>query len=213
MRRACHNQKQSYSIDIIWFYLKFLEMTVGSLALARQKWPSCLRFVNHPRSLLPYEANRFEALAFVLRNNNRNLAPMRVTDRSSTAPIQGSASTQRATAASSRFTLGSPDATGKTASTQSTAPAGAMEGLLALQAVGDVLERRKRAMRRGHNLLDSLDKLKLSLLSGRVSASSLEILSAQLKQKRDTVDDPQLEDILAHVELRAEVEIAKLALK
>jgi Class II flagellar assembly regulator len=138
---------------------------------------------------------------------------MRVNDRSATAPLQGTSTAQRTTATSSRFTLGGADATGKATATQATAPAGALEGLLALQAVGDTLERRKRAMRRGHNLLDSLDKLKLALLSGRVSASSLEILSAQLKQKRDAVDDPQLEDILAHVELRAEVEMAKLTRK
>jgi hypothetical protein len=138
---------------------------------------------------------------------------MRVTDRSPIANVQGTSTTNKSSAASSRFTLGGGDATGKTSSTQAAAPAGALEGLLALQAVGDTLERRKRAMRRGHNLLDSLDKLKIALLSGRVSAASLEILSAQLKQKRESVDDPRLEDILSHVELRAEVEIAKLARK
>jgi Class II flagellar assembly regulator len=138
---------------------------------------------------------------------------MRVNDRSAAAPVQGTTTTARSVAASARFTLGGAETAGKTTTTQAAAPAGALEGLLGLQAVGEVLERRKRAMRRGHNLLDSLDKLKLSLLSGRVSASSLEILTAQLKQRRESVDDPKLEDILAHVELRAEVEIAKLAQK
>jgi hypothetical protein len=138
---------------------------------------------------------------------------MRVTDRSSIANVQGTSTTSKSSAASSRFTLGGAETIGKTTATQSAAPAGALEGLLALQTVGETLERRKRAMRRGHNLLDSLDKLKIALLSGRVSAASLDILSAQLKQKRESVDDPQLEDILSHVELRAEVEIAKLARK
>jgi Class II flagellar assembly regulator len=135
---------------------------------------------------------------------------MRVTDRSQATQIQGTAPTQRTSGNAARFTLGGGDATGKAVATQGTLPAGVMDGLLALQAVGDVLERRKRAMRRGHNLLDSLDKLKLALLSGRVPAASLEIMSAQLKQRRDNVDDPRLDEILAHVELRAEVELAKL---
>jgi hypothetical protein len=138
---------------------------------------------------------------------------MRVNDRSPLATVRGASTTGKSSAAASRFTLGGAETTGKTVSTQAAAPAGALEGLLALQSVGDTLERRKRAMRRGHNLLDSLDKLKIALLSGRVSAASLEILSAQLKQQRESVDDPQLEDILSHVELRAEVEIAKLARK
>jgi hypothetical protein len=138
---------------------------------------------------------------------------MRVNDRSPLSNVRGASTTGKSSAASSRFTLGGADTTGRTSATQAAAPAGALEGLLALQSVGDTLERRKRAMRRGHNLLDSLDKLKIALLSGRVSAASLEILSAQLKQQRESVDDPQLEDILSHVELRAEVEIAKLARK
>jgi Class II flagellar assembly regulator len=94
---------------------------------------------------------------------------------------------------------------------QATAPAAAMDGLLALQAAGDVIERRKRLMRRGRGLLDTLDQLKISLLGGQVSGATLSMLKGQLAQAREGVDDPALDDILAHIDLRAEVELAKLA--
>jgi hypothetical protein len=66
-------------------------------------------------------------------------------------------------------------------------------------------------MKRGSNLLDTLDQLKIALLSGRVSPQQLELLKGQVRQRGDAVDDPGLADILAHIELRAEVEIAKLS--
>jgi hypothetical protein len=136
---------------------------------------------------------------------------MRVTDRAPIAPSPGSAAASRPVSTSARFSLGGTAVTGAATSAQATAPAGALEGLIALQAAGDSLERQKRALRRGYSLLDTLDGLKLSLLSGRVPTAALQDLAAQLRQRRDLADDPRLADILAHVELRAEVELAKLA--
>jgi Class II flagellar assembly regulator len=136
---------------------------------------------------------------------------MRVTDRSPIAPASTQAPVARTNPASARFSLDQAGAAGAAVSAQSAAPAVALDGLIALQAAGDSIERQKRAMRRGRNLLDTLDDLKLSLLSGRIPTASLETLAAQLKQRRELADDPRLADILAHVELRAEVELAKLA--
>jgi hypothetical protein len=54
-------------------------------------------------------------------------------------------------------------------------------------------------IKRGGNLLDTLDQLKIALLSGRVSAEQLELLKAQARQRGDSVDDPGLAEIaLAH---------------
>ncbi|MGL4636735.1 MAG: flagellar assembly protein FliX [Beijerinckiaceae bacterium] len=136
---------------------------------------------------------------------------MRVTDKNPAGPVNGSAAPRQAAGAGARFSLGSTESAKSTASTQAAAPAGALDGLIALQAAGDSLERRKRAARRGRGLLDGLDDLKLALLSGRISESALANLSQQLRQKRETVDDPQLDELLAHIDLRAEVELAKIA--
>jgi hypothetical protein len=93
----------------------------------------------------------------------------------------------------------------------SAAPLATMDAILALQGEGDPAERRRRAARRGHDLLDGLDRLKAALLSGRVSAEELKGLAARLAERRDASGDPRLDDILGQIELRAEVELAKLA--
>jgi hypothetical protein len=85
-----------------------------------------------------------------------------------------------------------------------------MDGLVALQANEDATERRKRQVRRGHDLLDGLDKLKAALLGGAVPSAQLVQLKAQLEARRENTDDPRLEDLIGHIELRVAVEIAKL---
>jgi hypothetical protein len=85
-----------------------------------------------------------------------------------------------------------------------------LDTLLAVQAQEDPAERRKRQARRGHDLLDGLDRLKAALLSGRVQIAELERLKGMLSARREITDDPRLDEVLAHIELRAAVELAKL---
>lgn len=87
---------------------------------------------------------------------------------------------------------------------------GPLDTLLAVQAYEEPAERRKRQARRGQDLLDGLDRLKAALLSGTVQVSELERLKAMLTSRRESTDDPRLDEILAHIELRAAVELAKL---
>ena len=87
-----------------------------------------------------------------------------------------------------------------------------LDALIALQEVDDPLERRKRAAQRGRSLLDSLDQLKAAMLAGKVSTTALHRIVEQLRGRAPSAD-PQLDDILAHIELRAEVELAKLGLR
>ena len=136
---------------------------------------------------------------------------MRVGARSATSTLSSAASAGHATGAGARFTLGALDEAPRAAAAQAAAPAEALAGLLAVQATGDQIERRRRAMRRGRNLLDTLDALKIALLSGRVPAARLATLRAQLRQQAAFDDDPGLGELLAQIELRAEVELAKLA--
>ncbi len=135
---------------------------------------------------------------------------MYVTPKASAQAINGSASAPARAASTTRFSLDTSGAP-RASSAQSAAPAGAMDALLTVQASGDSLERKKRALRRGNDLLDELDQLKVALLSGRIPPAVLLKLRHQLAERRVEVDDPRLDDILAHIELRAEVELAKLA--
>jgi hypothetical protein len=82
--------------------------------------------------------------------------------------------------------------------------------LLALQSQDDVAERRRRAAKRSTTLLDQLDEIRIAILGGGVSRDQVSALAATLRDYRDQVDDPTLSAILDDVELRAEVELAKL---
>jgi hypothetical protein len=82
--------------------------------------------------------------------------------------------------------------------------------LLALQTQDDVGERRRRAAKRSTTLLDQLDEIRIAILGGGVSRDQVNALAATLRNYRDQVDDPALNIILDDVELRAEVELAKL---
>jgi hypothetical protein len=85
-----------------------------------------------------------------------------------------------------------------------------VSALLALQGVEDPLQRRKRAMGRASRLLDILDDLKVAMLEGRASPSTLDNLARAVREQREATDDPQLNDVLNQIETRAAVELAKL---
>jgi hypothetical protein len=85
-----------------------------------------------------------------------------------------------------------------------------LDALLAVQGEGDPAERRRRSLKRGHDLLDALDQLKAALLSGRIGSAQLQRLTHQLAAQRDSSGDAKLDEVLAHIELRAQVELAKL---
>ncbi|WP_342361521.1 flagellar assembly protein FliX [Terrarubrum flagellatum] len=134
---------------------------------------------------------------------------MRVEPRS---PVAAGAVNRTRAAAGSRFSLDAE----KTGSASSTTATGSMIGLdavLALQAdVEDAPQRRRKAAaKRGHDILDALEQLKIALLTGRVSADQIARLKREIALAGGKSGDPQLDDLIAHIELRAEVELAKLA--
>ncbi len=88
----------------------------------------------------------------------------------------------------------------------------AVDALLAIQEV-DAVEReatRPQAYRRGEQLLDRLDEIRLGLLSGGLSEARLNEIAAMVAEKRRSSDDPGLEQVLDEIELRVKVELAKL---
>jgi Class II flagellar assembly regulator len=100
------------------------------------------------------------------------------------------------------------------------APAGDSAGSVAnLAAVGSLLALQEtqgdpdgdtRGRRRGEDLLDRLDELRLALLEGRLSVAAIERLADLVAARRAQVSDPRLAEILDEIELRAAVELAKL---
>ena len=85
---------------------------------------------------------------------------------------------------------------------------GGIDALLALQGQDDPAERKRRAVKRGRTALDVLDELKLEVLGGTPGPSTLQRLKAALS---DSSGDQRLDSVLAEIELRLEVEIAKMS--
>ncbi len=72
-------------------------------------------------------------------------------------------------------------------------------------------QRRKHAVKRGRLVLDALDELKLGLLGGTFGPATLTKLKSAAAHLRDGSGDSSLDAVLGEIELRVEVEIAKMA--
>ena len=86
---------------------------------------------------------------------------------------------------------------------------GGIDALIALQGIEDPTERRRRAVKHGSRALDVLDELKIGLLAGTLDqATMLRLKSAAVDLHGGSGDD-RLDQVLAEIELRVAVELAK----
>jgi hypothetical protein len=88
-----------------------------------------------------------------------------------------------------------------------------MDALMALQGVDNPTERKKRAVAKGRNALDVLDKLKLGLLDGSVDQSTLARLKVAAEGLTDASGDAGLDGVLGEIDLRVAVELAKAGIR
>ena len=86
---------------------------------------------------------------------------------------------------------------------------GRIDSILALQETPDPTERRRRGVKRGQDLIEGLEQIRLGLLAGAIDRAELERLSQALSRQRESVEEPELARLLADIELRAAVELAK----
>lgn len=137
---------------------------------------------------------------------------------SGTGSASSSSSTKRSAKTegkSGAFSRALADSVGETQGAQtidSPTPLGGVNALLAVQAVEGVSDResRRRMARRGEEILDQLEDLRRDLLVGEVSRERLEQLGEQVRSQREEVGDPALALLLDEIDLRAQVELAKL---
>jgi hypothetical protein len=134
---------------------------------------------------------------------------MRIDPRFSTLPM--TSASPRATHGGRGFSLDDAGGARRSGAAAASAPLGTLDALLAVQGEADPKERRRRSLKRGHDLLASLDRLKAAILSGSVGTGQLQQLAQQVATKDGSSGDPGLDEVLAHIELRARVEMAKLA--
>ena len=85
-----------------------------------------------------------------------------------------------------------------------------MDALLALQEIPDNEIARRQAVQEGKGALETLERLRLDLLSGNVTVSLLNKLSDISNLKKQFANNSDLDAIIQDIELRAAVELAKL---
>ena len=139
--------------------------------------------------------------------NDGNESQLRIDTNSRTSGI-GYRGAAGAAPSGQGFAIEGEAPAGRAAATAPVASATSIDALLALQAVEDPLFARKKAIRRGHALLDTLDDIKADLLVGRISEGRLNQLMALVGQAREQ-SLSGLDSLLDDIELRVRVELAK----
>jgi len=91
-----------------------------------------------------------------------------------------------------------------------TSPLATVDALLSLQEVPDATAGRSKGLARANDMLDLLDEVRKGLLLGSIPVSNLKSLAELARSQKGRLGDSKLEEILSDIELRAEVELAKL---
>lgn len=97
------------------------------------------------------------------------------------------------------------------------APLTPLDALLSLQEVPDSTSGRSKGLARANDMLDLLEEVRRGILLGAISAPKLKMLAELARNQRQNRDpslkaDEKLNEILNDIELRSEVELAKLGL-
>jgi hypothetical protein len=138
---------------------------------------------------------------------------MRITTTPPVGTVQTAQQPQRPDRARTAFELPGAPRSDPQAATANRSPVAAtgLETLLAVQGMqpDDRRERRRRAMGRGRQSLDLLDDLKLAMLAGEPMPAVLLKLRSLTAQHLEGTGDDGLDGVLAEIDLRAQVELAK----
>lgn len=110
---------------------------------------------------------------------------------------------------SGKFTLPQEEAQAPTAGSAARGLAG-IDALIALQGIESPEERRRRGVRQGRTALDVLDDLKIAVLSGSFDQAAVSRLRAAATALKEATGDPGLDEVLAQIDLRVQVELAKM---
>ncbi|MBU0801071.1 MAG: flagellar assembly protein FliX [Alphaproteobacteria bacterium] len=136
--------------------------------------------------------------------------------------IEGPDKTREAGAAKKKDKAGSADGsfggmlgagdTAKAAPSAAPSSIAMVDVLLAVQGADDPAQRaaRKRMVARADDILGILDNIRLSLLTGGLTVGQVIDIADVVASHREKVMDPKLTAILDEIDLRAQIEIAKM---
>lgn len=91
-------------------------------------------------------------------------------------------------------------------------PLSPADAIFAAQMVGEEEEKalRKKQVERGQTLLDKLEEIRNGLLRGYIAKEDLMEIMKFVRDQKFEAQDARINDIVAEIELRVEVELAKL---
>jgi hypothetical protein len=100
----------------------------------------------------------------------------------------------------------------KAAATSAPSSIAMVDVLLAVQGADDPAQRaaRRRMVGRADNILELLDGIRLALLTGGMTVGQVIDIADVVASHREKVVDPRLTAILDEIDLRAQIEIAKM---
>lgn len=109
----------------------------------------------------------------------------------------------------SQYMSGGAAETQSSAATHSIAQ---LDVLLAAQSVENPTERaaKKRARVRSENILDKLEEVRVAMLGNQLTVGHMIDVADVVASHRDRIHDPAMTAILDEIDLRAQVEIAKM---
>ncbi|MCW5691082.1 MAG: flagellar assembly protein FliX [Pseudolabrys sp.] len=135
---------------------------------------------------------------------------MRITGTNA-ASLSATPSAARRAGGGGTFSLSEGDTPASASSASGLRSVASLDSLLALQGIDDLLERRKRGAAKGRRALDVLDELKLGMIDGSLDTGTVARLKVAAEGLTDSTGDSGLDGVLAEIDLRVAVELAKAA--
>ncbi len=137
---------------------------------------------------------------------------MKVSRTGSASAVSSASKVKKAGGVSETFAVGGAEEAKAAAATTGPGAVQGVDALLALQEVDSVDSegsRKRRAVARGTDMLDILDEIKVALLEGGVPESKLRALLRVVQAEASLTADPVMNAVIAEIDLRARVELAK----
>lgn len=87
-----------------------------------------------------------------------------------------------------------------------------VDSLLSVQAAEDPTERaaRGRMRERSDKIIEGLEKIRVAMLTGDLTVGHMIDIADVVASHREKIQDPKLTDIMDEIDLRAQVELAKM---
>src|SRR5512139_996580 len=135
---------------------------------------------------------------------------MRITGTNAASLSAAPAAARRA-GGGGTFSLSDSDSPASSSSASGLRSVASLDSLLALQGIDDLLERKKRGAAKGRRALDVLDELKLGMIDGSLDTATVARLKVAAEGLTESTGDSGLDGVLAEIDLRVAVELAKAA--